>query len=82
MEALRAKGKVGVLNENDFFYERDQWELAVREYSELTDSPFYLRKDGVRARAKCPRNVCSFLCYARYGDWGIKEGTEGKIATG
>ena len=47
--------------------------MAVREYSELVDRPFTLKKDGGRARARCKRKDCSFKCNVRHGWWAAKE---------
>ena len=81
LDVLRGKGQRGVLTENDFFYVRDGWELACREYSEYVDRPIQFNKNPNKARAFCPRDACSFACNVRYAVYAVMDeiGIERKV---
>ena len=45
----------------------------MREYSELVDRPFKLKKHGERAKASCTRKGCTFTCRVSFGLFAIEE---------
>ena len=55
----------GLLREGTVFEERDEAELAVREYNEMMDRKIEFKKHNDRLRSWCPRDNCTYACNVR-----------------
>ena len=67
IDTLNSVTANGILKIGDTYNERDEGELAIREYHEFMDRAVKLRKYPEKIRSSCSNDNCTYRCTIRCG---------------
>ena len=75
IETLNTITASRILKIGDMYNERDQGELAIREYHEFVDRAVKLKKYPEKIRSSCSDKKCIYRCIIRCGYYDEENST-------